>query len=265
MTIQITMTNEGMIETGGWGAAGCLCVCVGFWGGAVEFGGLRLCDGAVMRRIEFHATGEFLGEFPHPYPAREHVPGWMKGMAVDFEHGGTVKRCAPFVTAMTAGYIIPAPADATLMMSAAGEFSATGKAQYLGLHFAGQFKGSPFEGMRVVKFMNQWVIVTPPEYVCLITAPVNRFELPFKALTGIVETGSYYREVHLPMVCEMKAGETYRLLRGSPMIQVIPILREEWEHGVREMDAEKRGKQQEMFKEDVHFYKEKFWKGMRFE
>ena len=103
-------------------------------------------------------------------------------------------------------------------------------------------------------------------------APIARAERPrlwlqvglILALTGIVETGVYYREVFLPMACMMKPGETKRLLRGSPMIQVIPILREEWTSSVHEVDAARRAQQQEMFNEDAHFYKEKFWKPMRF-
>ena len=50
--------------------------------------------------------------------------------------------------------------------------------------------------------------MTPPDYVCLITAPLNRFEMPFVALTGIVETGSYYKEVRMPMICMLGPGQS---------------------------------------------------------
>src|SRR6185295_16284875 len=107
-----------------------------------------------------------------------------------------------------------------------------GTYEFLARHDSSQYEGAPFETRKVLKFENPWIIVTPPEYVCLITAPVNRFEIPFTALSGIVETGTYYREVHLPMACAIQRGQTYQLQRGAPMIQVIPIRREDWESGV---------------------------------
>src|SRR5437763_8458702 len=143
-----------------------------------------------MCPIEFHTKPELLNHIPPPYPASQHTPEWLKNMPVDFatekSTGGMLKRCPPFLAAMTAGYIIPAPADSTLILSEQGEFSATGKTlNYLGTHFAEQTAGWSLGRLRAVKFINPWVIVTPPEYVCLITAPINRFEIRYTAITGI--------------------------------------------------------------------------------
>jgi hypothetical protein len=224
-----------------------------------------------MCPIEFHTQPELLNRIPHPYPASQHVPEWLKEMPLDFEHGGTLKRCPPFLAAMTAGYIIPAPADARVIMSGEGiiELRAKIDAQgwhfpYLSTHFPAQVAGAPFAAARIVKFENPWIIVTPPDYVCLITAPVNRFEIPFAALTGIVETGTYYREIHLPMACAMQPATSYEMLRGAPMIQVIPIRREEWVAHVKLIDPTRRAEQEEMFQSSPHFYKERFWQKASF-
>ena len=222
-----------------------------------------------MPRIEFHALSRGLEMIPHPYPASRHIPDWLKDMPPDYQQGeatgGTLKRCPPFLAAMTAGYIIPAPFDARLIMSDAGEFSARGTVNFLSTHFPAQVAGAPFGAARIVKFENPWIIVTPPEYVCLITAPVNRFEIPFTALTGIVETGTYYREVHLPMACAMTSGQTFHLQRGAPMIQVIPIRREDWESGVGVIDHARRAEQQGMLEASPHFYKDHFWQRVTFD
>jgi hypothetical protein len=217
-----------------------------------------------MCTIEFLTRPNLLDRIPHPYPAGDHVPDWFKNMPLDFEHGGTLKRCPPFLAAMTSGYIIPAPADARLIMSADGELSASGTVNFLGGHFPDQMTGSPFAGMRVIKFENPWVIVTPPGYVCMITAPINRFELPFTALTGVVETDTYYREVHLPMACTMRPGQEYKIARGAPMIQVIPMRRDEWSARTGLVDPARRDEQERMFKSDVHFYKQHFWRKSHF-
>src|SRR4051812_37057889 len=115
-----------------------------------------------MCPVEFHTLPKLIDQIPHPYPASQHIPEWLKEMPTDFANGGTIKRCPPFLAAMTAGYIIPAPADSTLILNEQGEFSATGKTlSYLGTHFADQVAGWPLGNVRVVKFMNPWVIVTP--------------------------------------------------------------------------------------------------------
>jgi hypothetical protein len=221
-----------------------------------------------MCPIEFHLTESQLDLVPHPYPASRHVPEWFKGMAADFtsgsEQGGTLKRCPPYLAAMTAGYVIPAPADVRLLMTPQGQFEARGKVPFLSTHFPEQVAGAPFAGSEVVKFHNPWIIVTPPEYVCLITAPINRFELPFVPLTGIVETGVYYQEVHVPMICAMRPGQTYELRQGAPMIQVIPMRRDDWQGKVGPIDQAKRAEQQAMFQANRHFYKDHFWQKVTF-
>jgi hypothetical protein len=218
-----------------------------------------------MSVVEFHTRPEHIDQIPHPYPASEQLPEWLKEMPTDWDKGGTIKRCPPFLAAMTAGYIIPAPSDSTLYMSEKGELTASGKDfNYLGLHFPEQTAGTPLGKARIVKFINPWVIVTPGEYVCFITAPLNRFQIPFTALSGIVETGEFYREINLPMACALQPGQRYRLLRGMPMIQVIPMRREEFASKVGTIDAAKHAQQDAMFEASPHFYKEHFWKKMSF-
>jgi hypothetical protein len=217
-----------------------------------------------MCQIEFHVTAAVLSQIPHPYPAARHIPDWFKNMPADHDCGGTLKRCPPFLTAMAAGYIIPAPADAQFKMSPDGVLSAYGTISFFSTHFPQQYAGAPFTNKRVVKFHNPWIIVTPPEYVCLITAPINRFEIPFLPLTGIVETGAYYKEVQLPMACLMEPGQTFDLPRGAPMVQVIPMRREAWTSRTASLDPAHREEQQLLFNANPHTYKDRFWQKMQF-
>lgn len=217
-----------------------------------------------MPRIEFHTPASTFEAIPHPFPAGRHLPDWFKNMPPTFDQGGTVKRCPPFLAAMTAGYIIPLPADVRFSMSSTGQLSATCKLNLFGRHVPEQFQGSPFAPLIVVKFRNPWIVVTPPEYVCLISAPLNRFEMPFLPLTGIVETGTYYKEVQLPVACTMRPGQIVELRRGTPLIQVIPIRREEWTGQWGVLDESRRAAQQAGFDVNPHEYKEKYWKKLEF-
>src|SRR2546423_805012 len=78
--------------------------------------GMSMANDAEMT-MEFHADPALLDRIPHPYPAAQAAPEWLKNMpmatAADPEVA-TVKRCAPFLEAMTAGYIIPLVCDIVL-------------------------------------------------------------------------------------------------------------------------------------------------------
>ena len=63
-------------------------------------------------------------------------------MPLDWAEGGTLS-CPPYLTAMTAGYIIPVPHDTRLQVSETGEFWQYGKANIFEGHFAQQFAGRP--------------------------------------------------------------------------------------------------------------------------
>jgi hypothetical protein len=217
-----------------------------------------------MCEIQFHLAAEMLGTIPAPYPASQHVPPWFRNTAAEFPLGGTLKKCPPYLTAMAAGYIIPAPADLRLIMSTNRELAAEGTVSYISAHFPQQYAGAPFESYPVVKFENPWIIVTPPEFVCLITGPINRFELPFVPLAGIVETGRYYKEVQLPMACLLQPGQSYELRADEPMIQVVPLRRDAWAAKIAPLDRARRAEQQALFDVNPHTYKERFWQKLPF-
>ena len=71
--------------------------------------------------IEFHAGGH--ERFPAPYPASRNIPDWYKKLLVevstpDEPANRTIKRCAPFLDALSCGYIIPLTADITFTTDA---------------------------------------------------------------------------------------------------------------------------------------------------
>jgi len=214
-----------------------------------------------MCRIEFHAPARLFDKIPHPYPANKAVPAWLKDMPMDRGGGGTLKRCPPFLEAITAGYIIPVPFDIVLTVSQEGVLSMKCENdKAASAHYPVQYQGAPFASGPVLKFLNPWVIVTPPGYVSLITAPINRFELPVMPLTGIVETDSYYKEVNFPSVSLMHPGQTARMLRGTPLAQVIPFKRDAWTSASAPQDAPLRTAAEQPFNTNRHAYKDGIWK-----
>jgi hypothetical protein len=184
--------------------------------------------------IEFHCASGLAGQpFPEPHPAVLDTPTWFKQMPANVVAPGgkeweSVKKCPPFVDAVISGYIIPLVADVHFRM---GEKSLEYQSSLpiVENHPLAQLQGTPFQGLPVVKFLNPWIVKTPPGYSCLFMQPVNRLDMPFLVLSGVVETDKYYNEVNFPAVSMLRPGASVTLKKGTPIAQVLPFRREDWQ------------------------------------
>jgi hypothetical protein len=67
--------------------------------------------------LTFRCPAELEGRIPLPQPAAQGLPDWFKAMppqafnAVNSGMGDTVKRCPPFIDAMTSGFLLPLICD----------------------------------------------------------------------------------------------------------------------------------------------------------
>jgi hypothetical protein len=90
--------------------------------------------------------------------------------------------------------------------------------------------GTPFfdEDRFIIKFNNFWTIELPPGYSLLVTHPVNRNDLPFLTLTGIVDADRYRDNfIHFPAYWR-EAGFNGVLPKGTPVAQCLPFKRDAW-------------------------------------
>lgn len=223
--------------------------------------------------IEFHCP-ELIGgtlstkDFPEPIPAAQGMAARIKKMPTEFEVEpgislNTVKKCPPFIDAMSSGYLIPAVADVEFTMGANG-LAYKASLPIVDNHDVRQLAGTEIQRMIVIKFLNPWIIVTPPGYSCLIVAPLNRFEIPFQPLSGVVETDTFYRQVNFPSICLMGPGQSFHLKRGTPLVQVIPFRRDAWTSRRDVEDAERRA-QWDTLDDREGRYKANNWVKKKFE
>jgi|TARA_X000001388_G_scaffold40701_2_gene28633 hypothetical protein len=189
----------------------------------------------INKNITFCAMNkEMVDIWPHPEPAIKSIPKDYKQLE-RFEkgnlHKGTVKTCMPFLDAMTAGYIIyfeqdyiidPTETDFTITPANKMEDDT-------GYHYSYQLTDSykKTAGDKAGKFINKWLIRTPPGYSCLFVQPMNRIENRFQIISGVVDTDNYINGINFPFVL-LKRDEQFILKKGEPMIQVIPFKRESW-------------------------------------
>jgi hypothetical protein len=111
-------------------------------------------------------------------------------------------------------------------------------------HDSVQVKGTPlFDDDRfIIKFNNFWTIELPPGYSLFVTHPVNRADLPFTTLTGVVESDIYVDSlIHFPARWN-DPNFNGVLPKGTPVAQCIAIRRESFteEFGVLSQEASER-------------------------
>ena len=220
--------------------------------------------------VPFPQVQEQADSIPKPYPAAKGAPRWYRDMPADRDGPEgqpsltrTVKNCVPFLEAMTCGYVMPAAGDLSLSLDPEGRFY--GECRDLCVvefHRVEQVKGSPFENLPVVKIPNPWLVRTPPGYSTLFLPLLNNFETRIVPLAGLVDTDVFYREVNFPMLLTIPRGHTLNIARGTPLLQMIPVKREEFQIDFVPIDAEKYYPIELETHDEAgnqHFYKNTYW------
>ena len=185
-------------------------------------------------KIAFLCRPDDEGVLAPPVPAKEEMPAWFKGLpAVDKDHltptnnGLTVKRCMPFLDALTAGWILPLATTVRLEIRDGGATVDAGwdfDRVMVTFHNAHQVAGNPRQPRPACKFHNYWTIRTPPGWSCLFVPPLNRPNPVFEVAAGIVDTDTYASDIHFPFFATADDG-VHVLEKGTPMVQVIPFRR----------------------------------------
>jgi hypothetical protein len=193
-------------------------------------------------RIEFLCKPEDLGVVAEPVPARELQPAWLKKLPgrdraelSATNNALTVKRCVPFLDALTLGWIIPLAATVRLEIRNEGRDVQAGwelDTEMVSSHNAFQAAGHPREPRPTFKFHNPWTIRTAPGWSCLFTQPLNRTSDVIEVFSGVVDTDRYPSPVNFPFVPIGEDG-VHILPKGTPLVQVIPFPRGQLEASVR--------------------------------
>lgn len=183
----------------------------------------------------------------------------------------TIKKCMPVFDTLTAGYILKIPEDITVYQSVEGGSNDKEYKTHFAWTAGGAVDSHPIDQVQeyphskvhingLPKFINPWIIKTPPGYSCLFITPMHR-GLPFTILPGIVDTDAIDHAVNFPFQMNEKGFEGV-LKAGTPMAQVIPFKRDEFVSEVYMNDNEYREKYPNSKVNLVHFndsYKKNLW------
>jgi hypothetical protein len=211
-----------------------------------------------------------------PTPAIKHLPDWYKNICPYANSdtklrfpmnraspNTTVKRCVPFLDAMTAGYMFVLDDDVFVEQTDNGPIMRwKTEVEMITWHSPEQYAGLPipkgYHNM-VAKWHNDYELVTPPGYSMMFTHPINRFDLPFKTITGVVDTDEHVLPVQFPFFLE--EGFEGIINSGTPVAQMIPVKRDSWKIEQTKFNKDDTYKKLRKFNRTfVSSYKLNFWK-----
>ncbi len=186
-----------------------------------------------------------------PKPAKFYMPEWYKESASFFNYdnnsytnklsfkeagrvSGTAKICMPFLDTLSFGYIQETWCDIFI------EY----KNQQLFYHYSyspdfpiisdrsiDSIAKMPipvgFNKDLIFHWSRVWNPILPKGYSALITHPFNRDDLPFKCVSGIIDSDRYFLNGKVGFF--LKENFAGLIPKGTPMYQIIPFKKDSWE------------------------------------
>jgi hypothetical protein len=172
-------------------------------------------------------------------PAKNHIPEWYKQIPrwknnQIFEMGkgfnNTIKQCMPFLDSLTTGYMIVLPNDLYVKNNNGlpfltwniAEFPPENRSEVSNLNLVptGHY---PIEYTWKTGVAN----TIPLGYSMLVTHPLNRYDLPFTTLSGVVDGGLIMNpKGSIPFY--IKENFEGIIHQGTPIAQIILFRQENW-------------------------------------
>lgn len=173
-------------------------------------------------------------------PSKNFIPQWYKDIKgynanttsfIDGKPVKNVKSCMPFLDSLTSGYMITLSAD----MHVSDNDFGTKDLFWGGPDALVRIRNSSLSPVPVphgclgehYTWINKSIIKVPKGYSILVTHPFNRHDLPFVTLTGIVDADDLFGIGLVPFF--IKKDFTGLIEQGTPIMQVLPFKRENWE------------------------------------
>jgi hypothetical protein len=182
--------------------------------------------------ITFRCDPELYGVIPAPAPSTAMLPEWFRKLPpIDAEMhnvenpGLTIKRCMPFLDALTIGHILLSPADISVEINDKGvKTSSRFPRPLVESHKSYQIKGAPESTRAALKLLSLWTVTTPPGWSTLFIPLLNRPNDLVDVLSGVVDTDTYRLPVNIVFFVKPKDG-LFTIPKGYPICQMIPFRR----------------------------------------
>ena len=220
---------------------------------------------------------QFMESFPSPVPSSTLVPDWWKnGNTYTNKNAtpkngsvyATVKKCQAIFDSMTAGYYLLCPVD--IYIDATKEkLDIQVPKEYIGRyhhiissHSQEQLQGYPRPNgyhKDLIRIHPHWLTKSEKGYSALFIQPMHT-KLDLQAIPGIIDIDSFISDGYLSFWVPQNFQGIIK--QGTPIIQVIPIKREDCESSIYDDPNSDELIEKQNFKAKSTFingYKKKFW------
>lgn len=217
--------------------------------------------------------------FPEPVSVASAIPEWWKTQESHLNNDQgvyrgtmllTVKKCQAIFDSMTFGYYLKCPTD--ISIDATGDTlrvqltsDIMGMQQHLvSNHLKEQMIKYPIPDYfhpEVVRIHPMWLVKTEEGYSSLFVSPMHGEDSPIKAVPGVIDTDEYPSDGYLSFF--VKKGFKGIIKQGTPIIQVIPFKRDDWQSSInKDKDSDSKIKEKNLGVRSVfqNGYRMKFWK-----
>jgi hypothetical protein len=217
----------------------------------------------------------------YPLPSVRFIPSWYKKipqyvnnekkLKFPLNQNGlnlTLKKCVPFLDAMTYGYMCYLEDDIYVEQINGEPFIRwRTNGELVSWHHFDQSVGVPipseYHGV-FGKWGNDWGIKVPNGYSVLFSHPSNRIDLPFYTLSGLVNVDDYNVPVQFPFLLK-KDFEGF-IYSKTPVCQLFMIKNDSWKSNVKNYNKKRTFIIHKMFRTTfVNSYKKNFWKKQSYE
>jgi hypothetical protein len=224
----------------------------------------------------FPYAGETMG---YPNSSSQHIPKWFKEIPANRnnphalpsmlgKYTSTVKQCTPFLDAFTSGYMISLPHDIGISINEDGfHIPYWGVERQSQVNAFSQDQEHRVDGIAIPDGYNKAIwratvdfkMSLPKGYSALITHPFNRYDLPFLTFSGVVDFDKYSAGVLVANIVIKKNFEGI-LEKGTPIAQILPFKRDNWESEKRKFSEEENAKGSFMLNSKlIRSYQYNFW------
>lgn len=230
-----------------------------------------------MKKITFIPSNSTVEELIlPPKPAKVYIPESYKKLKNDaiknpiFEESKiknlSIKQCMPFLDALTTGYIQETWTDIYIekQLDDQCKYTWASNPQIMSDRKSNRDIDDMFYPIEFA-WNQPWKIKTDSGYSCLIVHPLNRDDLPFHTLSGIIDSDKYYHSPFGNLPFYLKKGFHGLIPAGTPMFQIIPFKRDTWKSSTVKYDEKnQRLLSNEVQKKFYGLYKDNFWQKKEF-
>ena len=204
-----------------------------------------------------------------PSPSSEHLPDWFKGLnKLDLDIR-SAQSCRGLYDVMTAGFMVVWPLDVVIKKDENGKIyvssAVTENRDWFHPHPAEQLGLYPdakisFQKFGVDKVNLPYRIKTDIKTSLWMVQPTYRPDLKTEVMPGIIDTDKFYSPLNVLFTVKPYEGtKEIKIAAGTPLAQIIPFTRSEWQIDYNTIDHKLEQITQDNVTYIDKYYQKNFW------